>query len=148
MHPIPDHVVETRSDQGSPHVGVASQHEYSLHERVPVGVKLLPRCRYIPVGRRLRHCRRKYFTLVPGMCAHWWKLLEIAECAVHAVLLMVTLAWTQLSTSPPQPSMPQWLCHPTECQHLAISSSAGKIRPECQTQTTLSLVYQLWKCDT
>ena len=56
--PVPDHVVETRSDQGSPHVGVASRHEYSLHERVPVSVKLLPRHGYIPVGRRLRHCRR------------------------------------------------------------------------------------------
>ena len=42
--PVPDHVMEIRSDQGSPRVGVASQHEYSLHERVPVGVnsKLLP----------------------------------------------------------------------------------------------------------
>ena len=53
--PVPDHVVETRSDQGSPHVGVASRHEYSLHERVPVSVKLLPRHGYIPVGHRLRH---------------------------------------------------------------------------------------------
>ena len=43
--PVPDHVVETRSNQGSPHVGVASQHEYSLHKRVPVGEKLLPRRR-------------------------------------------------------------------------------------------------------
>ena len=42
--------MEVRSDQGSPYVGIASQHEYSLHERVSVGVKLLPRCRYIPVG--------------------------------------------------------------------------------------------------
>ena len=37
---------------------VPSQHEYSLHQRVPVRVKLLPRHGYIPVGRRLRHCRR------------------------------------------------------------------------------------------
>ena len=56
--PVLDHVVETRSDQGSPHVGVASRHEYSLHERVPVSVKLLSRHGYIPVGRHLRHFRR------------------------------------------------------------------------------------------
>ena len=58
---VPDHVVETRSDQRSPHIGVASRHEYSLHERVPVGVKLLPRHRYIPVGHRLLHCRCNVF---------------------------------------------------------------------------------------
>ena len=42
--------------QGSPHVGITSQHEYSLDERVPNGVKLLPQRRRIPVGHRLRHC--------------------------------------------------------------------------------------------
>ena len=55
--PGSDLVVETRSGQGSPHVGVASSHEYPLHKRVQRGAKLLPQCRRIPVGCRLRHCQ-------------------------------------------------------------------------------------------
>ena len=35
--PAPDHVLETSSGltQRSPHVGAASQHEYSLHKKLP-----------------------------------------------------------------------------------------------------------------
>jgi len=54
---VRDRVVETRSGQGSPQVGIAIPPEYSLHEKALGGAKLLSQCRKISVGRRLRHCQ-------------------------------------------------------------------------------------------
>ena len=36
---------------------IASQHEYSLHKRVPKGAKFWPQCRRIAVGCHLCHCQ-------------------------------------------------------------------------------------------
>ena len=52
-------MVETRSGQGSPQVGIASPPEYFLHKMAHNRVtKLSSQHRCIPVGRRLRHYRR------------------------------------------------------------------------------------------
>ena len=52
-------MVETRSGQGSPQVGVASPPEYFLHKKAHKRVtKLSSQRRCIFVGRCLRHCRR------------------------------------------------------------------------------------------
>ena len=54
---VVDRVVETRSGQGSPQVGIASSPEYFLHKKAHNrGTKLLSQCRCIPVGCRLRDC--------------------------------------------------------------------------------------------
>ena len=57
--PVVDCVVETRSGQRSPQVGVASAPEYFLHKKAHNRVtKLSFQRKCFPVGHRLRHCRR------------------------------------------------------------------------------------------
>ena len=55
--PAHDRVVETRSEQGSPQVGIAIPSEYSLHKKAHSSAKLLSQRRNVPVGCRLHHCR-------------------------------------------------------------------------------------------
>jgi len=75
-----DRVVETRSRQGSPHVGVAILPEYSLHKRAQSCAKLSPQCRNVPVGRRLRHCR--HTTLYAGT----WNGMFVRSCVCVCVV--------------------------------------------------------------
>ena len=71
--PAHDHVVETRSEQGSPQVGIAIPSEFSLHKKAHSSAKLLSQRRNVPVGCHLHHCRHTMLYAVT------WNVCSLVE---------------------------------------------------------------------